>query len=180
MTNQYTDRSDYGERYEGRSGGGETGGARGQTDDLNMGSARSYYGKNAYGGRLDKRGMDDSRGRRWKSFRRGGERSEWWGKGLMALGGTVVGVSVGIGVGVGIGLAAMYMLDPDQGKRRRESARGKLTDASRKASDVIGKSSRELRDRAQGMLAGARKGSRTDEGASRTRDNERALTVEAS
>lgn len=86
----------------------------------------------------------------------------------MTLGGTIVGAGVGIVVGAGIGAAAMYLLDPAQGKGRRESARGKITDASRKASERIGKTSHDLRVRAQKMVAGARRTTVTEERAGRT------------
>jgi len=54
--------------------------------------------------------------------------------------------------GIGLGAALMYILDPDQGRRRRALLRDKLVGATNQASDVIGKTTRDLRNRAQGVI----------------------------
>ncbi len=54
--------------------------------------------------------------------------------------------------GIGLGAALMYILDPSQGRRRRALLRDKLVGATNKAGDVIGKTSRDLRNRAQGVI----------------------------
>ena len=55
--------------------------------------------------------------------------------------------------GVALGAGLMYILDPDQGRRRRALLRDKLVSASNKASDAAGKTSRDLSNRAQGVIA---------------------------
>lgn len=196
MTNQNTERGEYRASGEGRGAASE---------DLNWGSARTDYGEHAYGGRLDKKGMESGadrrmdwgmdremdrrmdretggdyrRSRRFKSFRRGGEKGDWANRGLMLLGGTVVGVGVGVGIGLGVGLAAMYMFDPKEGKNRRETARGKITDATHKAGDFIGKRTHDLRDRAKGMMAGARRQSYAGQSADALTSGEGAMTHRA-
>ena len=121
------------------------------SNDLNFGSARSDYGSLAYGGRLDAQGMEESDEenlRRGEAFAsRGDGQSDAqscgmsWNSALILLG------------GVGLGAALMYMLDPDQGRRRRALARDKIVSASNKTGKAIGKKSRDLRNRAQGVIA---------------------------
>lgn len=67
------------------------------------------------------------------------------GTGLMVLG------------GIGAGMLLMYMLDPQQGRRRRALVRDKAVKVKNKTANTIGKKSRDLRNRAQGVLAGAKK-----------------------
>jgi osmotically-inducible protein OsmY len=55
--------------------------------------------------------------------------------------------------GVGLGAALMYLFDPDRGKRRRALIRDKFEAAGNKASDLTGKMSRDLRNRAYGLAA---------------------------
>jgi hypothetical protein len=55
--------------------------------------------------------------------------------------------------GVALGAGLMYILDPDRGRRRRALLRDKLVSASNKASDAVGKTSRDLSNRAQGVIA---------------------------
>jgi hypothetical protein len=57
--------------------------------------------------------------------------------------------------GLGLGAALMYLFDPDRGRRRRALIRDKAEGAANKASDYAGKMSRDLRNRANGMVAEA-------------------------
>jgi len=47
----------------------------------------------------------------------------------------------------------MYLLDPDRGRRRRALIRGKIEHATNEAEELAGKTSRDLRNRAQGVMA---------------------------
>ena len=58
--------------------------------------------------------------------------------------------------GASIGAALMYILDPDRGNRRRALARDKLAAAGNKTSMYAGKLSRDLSNRAQGLVAETR------------------------
>jgi osmotically-inducible protein OsmY len=58
--------------------------------------------------------------------------------------------------GVGLGAALMYIFDPDRGDRRRALIRDKFVAAGNKASDVAGNMSRDLRNRASGVVAEAK------------------------
>jgi uncharacterized membrane protein len=58
--------------------------------------------------------------------------------------------------GIGVGAALMYYLDPDRGARRRALVRDRLVHAANVASDAAGASSRDLANRARGLVAGAR------------------------
>jgi osmotically-inducible protein OsmY len=55
--------------------------------------------------------------------------------------------------GIGIGAALMYLLDPDRGGRRRALLRDKAVRASNKTQCFVGKMSRDLSNRAQGLVA---------------------------
>jgi osmotically-inducible protein OsmY len=55
--------------------------------------------------------------------------------------------------GMGIGAALMYILDPDRGARRRALLRDKCVSASNKTQEYVGKMSRDLGNRAQGLVA---------------------------
>ena len=55
--------------------------------------------------------------------------------------------------GVGIGAGLMYLLDPDRGRRRRALIRDKIEHATNEAEELAGKTSRDLRNRAQGVMA---------------------------
>ena len=57
--------------------------------------------------------------------------------------------------GVALGAGLMFILDPDRGRRRRAVARDKVTSAVNKTGEVIGKKSRDLKNRAQGVVAEA-------------------------
>jgi len=50
------------------------------------------------------------------------------------------------------GAALMYVFDPDEGPRRRSLMRDKAVGLSNDAKDAIGKKSRDIRNRAQGLL----------------------------
>jgi uncharacterized membrane protein len=54
------------------------------------------------------------------------------------------------------GAAAMYWLDPDNGRRRRALARDRISSAAASVSDLTGAGSRDLKHRAQGMSARVR------------------------
>ena len=58
--------------------------------------------------------------------------------------------------GIGIGAALMYILDPDRGARRRALLRDKCVSASNRTQEYVGKMSRDLGNRAQGLVAETR------------------------
>jgi hypothetical protein len=60
--------------------------------------------------------------------------------------------------GIGIGAALMYLLDPDRGARRRALARDKAIHLGRVTGERLGARSRDLRNRAQGVAARAKRG----------------------
>ncbi len=57
--------------------------------------------------------------------------------------------------GLGLGAALMYLLDPEHGGRRRERLSERLAGLSNKTADLAGKTSREIRGRAQGVVSQA-------------------------
>ena len=57
------------------------------------------------------------------------------------------------GAGLGIGTAAMFLLDPDRGKRRRSLVRDKLALATRKTGDCIEITSRDVSNRTRGLIS---------------------------
>ncbi|HEV7797174.1 MAG TPA: SRPBCC family protein [Pyrinomonadaceae bacterium] len=57
--------------------------------------------------------------------------------------------------GAGLGAALMYFLDPERGRRRRALLRDKLISAKRKAPRALEVTARDLRNRAQGLVAEA-------------------------
>jgi hypothetical protein len=61
-----------------------------------------------------------------------------------------------LAVGVLIGAAVMYLLDPDGGRRRRALVRDQLVHAAHRAEDVAGTTSRDLGNRARGVVADLR------------------------
>jgi len=65
--------------------------------------------------------------------------------------------------GVAFGAGVMYMLDPDRGNRRRALARDQLVSAGNKTSMYAGKFSRDMRNRAQGLVAETRSRFRREE-----------------
>lgn len=123
----------------------------GNSEAPNFGSARSDYGSLAYGGSLDEQGLDEhdeenlSHGASLAQTGDGRAGAQACG---MSLNKTLLLLG-----GVGLGAALMYILDPDQGRRRRALARDKIVSASNKTGRAIGKKSRHLRNRAQGVIA---------------------------
>lgn len=65
--------------------------------------------------------------------------------------------------GIGIGAALMYILDPDRGARRRALIRDKAVSATNKTQQFVGKMSRDLSNRAQGLVAETRNMFRSEE-----------------
>ena len=55
--------------------------------------------------------------------------------------------------GVALGAGLMYILDPDRGRSRRAYTRDKVTSAVNKTGQVISNKSRDLRNRAHGIVA---------------------------
>jgi BON domain len=55
--------------------------------------------------------------------------------------------------GIGIGAALMYFFDPDRGRRRRALLRDKLVSCTNQTEMYAGKAARDLRNRAQGLVA---------------------------
>ena len=58
---------------------------------------------------------------------------------------------------LGIGAIAMYYLDPVSGKRRRALLRDQAVHAKRRISDYTEHKARDLRNRAQGLVARSRR-----------------------
>ncbi|MGH9907265.1 MAG: BON domain-containing protein [Pyrinomonadaceae bacterium] len=55
--------------------------------------------------------------------------------------------------GLGVGAGAMFILDPDRGKRRRALMRDQCAHLANKSSMALGKTSRDLRNRVRGIVA---------------------------
>src|SRR5215216_690884 len=67
--------------------------------------------------------------------------------------------------GAGAGAGLMYLLDPNMGNRRRALMRDQFVGAASRADDAFGKTWRDARNRAQGLISevrGASKRSRGD------------------
>ena len=62
----------------------------------------------------------------------------------------------GLATGLAVGAAAMFILDPDQGRRRRALARDKMAHYGNEASDAISGTAKDLRNRAYGVAAETR------------------------
>lgn len=144
-------------------GGGSSSGSDYGSDRPTLGSARSDYGDNAYGGSLDKRGLG---GKGYDDFAEGREarrsRAQASAQRNARIRQTVRGYGTGLGaanaslmlcLGMGLGAALMYFFDPDQGRRRRALMRDKCVSLSNQTADVFDKTSRDLRNRAQGLIA---------------------------
>jgi hypothetical protein len=56
-------------------------------------------------------------------------------------------------LGAVIGAGVMYLLDPDGGRRRRALLRDQLVSAGHKTSDAVGATSRDVTNRARGVVA---------------------------
>jgi gas vesicle protein len=57
------------------------------------------------------------------------------------------------GTGLGIGTAAMFLLDPDRGNRRRALVRDKVALATRKTGDCLEVTTHDVRNRTRGLIA---------------------------
>jgi osmotically-inducible protein OsmY len=55
--------------------------------------------------------------------------------------------------GIGLGAGAMFLLDPDRGKRRRALVRDKAVRVSNTSRETLEKTARDLRNRAIGVVA---------------------------
>jgi|SRR5690348_3527115 BON domain len=55
--------------------------------------------------------------------------------------------------GAALGAGIMYLLDPDGGRRRRALLRDQLVSAGHKTSDAVGATSRDVANRARGVVA---------------------------
>jgi osmotically-inducible protein OsmY len=55
--------------------------------------------------------------------------------------------------GLGLGAGAMFLLDPDRGKRRRALMRDKAIHISHTSKEALEKTARDLRNRATGIVA---------------------------
>lgn len=64
--------------------------------------------------------------------------------------------------GAAIGAGLMFLLDPDRGPRRRALARDRVASVGRQAGEDVGRKARHLRNRARGLVAGARSRMRAD------------------
>ena len=62
----------------------------------------------------------------------------------------------GLATGVAIGAAAMFIFDPDQGRRRRALARDKAVHYGKEAGDFATGTAKDLRNRARGVAAETR------------------------
>jgi hypothetical protein len=65
--------------------------------------------------------------------------------------------------GIGLGGAMMYMLDPDQGNRRRSLVRNRVGHTWNGAGEFMGKAQRDLRNRARGVSSRAASAFRHEE-----------------
>lgn len=63
------------------------------------------------------------------------------------------GTAVGILIGLALGSAAMYLLDPRQGNRRRAIAHDKLRSLALRSSNRAGKTYRHLRNKLEGTIS---------------------------
>ena len=70
--------------------------------------------------------------------------------------GNVVGPCVAAAAGFAIGALAMYIFDPDSGKRRRTIARDKTVSTVNDAVEGVQTAARDLKNRAQGVATEAR------------------------
>jgi hypothetical protein len=60
-----------------------------------------------------------------------------------------------LAAGIGVGALIMYMLDPDQGRRRRALARDQMNSFVTKAERQIGAKARHYSNRARGIVTEA-------------------------
>ena len=62
----------------------------------------------------------------------------------------------GLATGLAVGAAAMFIFDPDQGRRRRALARDKAVRYGKEAGDFATGTAKDLRNRAYGVAAETR------------------------
>lgn len=137
------------------SGGATSTGAQTGGDDLNFGSARSDYGDLAYGG-LDRQGTGGSSVDTFSQGRRDVGSKGYGSVGPRAEATTGGGnTALALLAGIGLGAALMYLLDPERGRTRRALLRDKVVSLSNQTGDALGKTARDLRNRAQGVIAEA-------------------------
>lgn len=58
---------------------------------------------------------------------------------------------MGVATGLALGAIAMFILDPDQGRRRRALARDKALRYGREVGDFVAGTSKDLKNRAYGV-----------------------------
>ena len=61
-----------------------------------------------------------------------------------------------LAAGVGVGALIMYLLDPEQGRRRRATARDQVTSFAKQAEKKIEAKARDYTNRARGVVAEAK------------------------
>lgn len=138
-----------------RGTSGAAGGTGAAEPSLNWGSTRNDYYEQAYGGSPEEQGaggfyVDDFNVHssdpelRKQTMKRGAA-------GGYSLGGASTGIT--LLAGIGIGAILMYIFDPDEGRRRRALLRDQIVSCMNETSDIVGKKSRDLRNRAQGVIA---------------------------
>ncbi len=162
-------------------------------DGPDFGSARSDYGRYAFGGHLNEQGLEsESRNssarlkrtaslsgsrragssvsrmlKRYKEERQGKDnKGRGFSTGLLLIG------------GAGVGAALMYLLDPEQGRRRRALVRDQIVKAKNKTADAVGKTSRDLRNRAQGVIAETRSALRSENQPKQTEEAASGLSTQ--
>jgi len=62
----------------------------------------------------------------------------------------------GLATGLAVGAAAMFIFDPEQGRRRRALARDQIVRYGNEASDYAAGTAKDLRNRAYGVAAETR------------------------
>jgi len=122
-----------------------------ETSGTNFGSARSDYGRNAYGGRLDSQGLESSNTLGRFFTRRSSSQSSRASSG----GGASSAASAGLLFlsGVGLGAALMYILDPERGRTRRALVRDKVISAGNQTRQALNTTARDIGNRARGTVA---------------------------
>jgi gas vesicle protein len=65
-------------------------------------------------------------------------------------------VALAAAIGAAVGALAMFIFDPDSGRRRRAYARDKVTHYGKQAAEAAESTAHDLRNRAQGLAAEAR------------------------
>jgi gas vesicle protein len=68
----------------------------------------------------------------------------------------IVKIALAAAIGAGVGALAMFIFDPDSGRRRRAYARDKVTHYGNQATEAVESTARDLRNRARGLAAEAR------------------------